>query len=183
MAAFAVGVLKLLFLNSCCIYPKFGPQPITEDALLTEPLEPTNEWYAIAKISGIKLCQAYRRQYGEDFIGAQPTLLYGSGDDYDLETSYVLPVLLRKLHEAKLTGAEEVVLWGAGTPFREFLLVDDLADALVLLLKEYSGDVPLNVGSGVEVTIRELDETIAKVVGYNSRLTFDSSRPNPHRAG
>jgi len=172
------GVEKLLFLGSSCIYPKFAPQPIPEDALLTGPLEPTNEWYAIAKIAGIKMCQAYRKQYGSDFISAQPTNLYGPGDNYDLKTSHVLPALLRKFHEARQARAASVELWGSGTPLREFLYVDDLADALVFLLKTYSGDVPVNVGSGVEVTIRELAETIARVVGYEAELTFDASKPD-----
>ncbi len=177
-SAYANGVEKLLFLGSSCIYPKYAPQPITEDALLTGPLEPSNEWYAIAKIAGIKLCQAYRKQYGADFISAQPTNLYGPGDNYDLENSHVLPALLRKFHEAKQSGAPEVVVWGSGKPLREFLHVDDLADALVFLLKDYSGDVPLNVGSGIEVTIRELAETIARMVGYEARLTFDADKPD-----
>ncbi len=177
-AAHEAGVEKLLFLGSSCIYPKFAEQPIREEALLTGPLEPTNEWYAIAKIAGIKLCQAYRRQYGSDFISAQPTNLYGPGDNYDLKTSHVLPALLRKFHEAKQEGAPSVTLWGTGTPLREFLHVDDLADALVFLLREYSDDVPLNVGSGTEVSIRELAETIARVVGYEAELVFDSSMPD-----
>ncbi|AXI56680.1 GDP-L-fucose synthase (plasmid) [Pseudoseohaeicola sp. NH-UV-7] len=177
-AAYQCGVEKLLFLGSSCIYPKLAPQPISEDALLTGPLEPTNEWYAIAKIAGIKMCQAYRKQYGCDFISAQPTNLYGPGDNYNLETSHVLPALLRKFHEAKESGAKSVTLWGSGTPLREFLHVDDLADALVFLLKSYSGDVPLNVGSGSEVTIRELAETIADVVGYKAELVFDPSKPD-----
>lgn len=177
-AAHQAGVDKLLFLGSSCIYPKFAPQPIREEALLTGPLEPTNEWYAIAKIAGIKLCQAYRRQYGADFISAQPTNLYGPGDNYDLETSHVLPALIRKFHEAKQAGAPSVELWGSGTPLREFLHVDDLADALIFLLETYSGDLPLNIGSGVEVTIRELAETIAGVVGYEAELTFDAGKPD-----
>jgi GDP-L-fucose synthase len=177
-AAYQCGVEKLLFLGSSCIYPKLAPQPISEVALLTGPLEPTNEWYAIAKIAGIKMCQAYRKQYGCDFISAQPTNLYGPGDNYNLETSHVLPALLRKFHEAKESGAKSVTLWGSGTPLREFLHVDDLADALVFLLKSYSGDVPLNVGSGSEVTIRELAETIADVVGYRAELVFDPSKPD-----
>jgi GDP-L-fucose synthase len=177
-AAHASGVEKLLFLGSSCIYPKFADQPIAEEALLTGPLEPTNEWYAIAKIAGIKLCQAYRRQYGADFISAQPTNLYGPGDNYDLSSSHVLPALLRKFHEAKQAGSGEVVLWGSGTPLREFLHVDDLADALVFLLQHYSDEVPLNIGSGQEVSIRDLAEIIARVVGYEARLTFDPSKPD-----
>ena len=177
-SSYAVDVEKLLFLGSSCIYPKFAPQPIAEEALLTGPLEPTNEAYAIAKIAGVKLCQAYRKQFGADFISAQPTNLYGPGDNYDLENSHVLPALLRKFHEAKEVLAPEVVVWGSGTPLREFLHVDDLADALVFLLKNYSDAVPLNVGSGVEVSIRELAETIAKVVGYDAKLTFDATKPD-----
>jgi GDP-L-fucose synthase len=177
-SAWEVGVKKLLFLGSSCIYPKFAPQPIVEEALLTGPLEPTNEWYAIAKIAGLKMCQSYRRQYGADFIAAQPTNLYGPGDNYDLQSSHVLPALLRKFHEAKLRGDPSVTLWGSGTPLREFLHVDDLADALVFLLRGYSEDMHINVGSGVEVTIRELAETIAGVVGYKAELTFDASKPD-----
>lgn len=177
-AAHEADVGRVLFLGSSCIYPKLAPQPIPEEALLTGPLEPTNEWYAIAKIAGIRLTQAYRRQYGRDWISAMPTNLYGPGDNYDLNTSHVLPALLRKFHEAKVSGAEEVVVWGSGTPLREFLHCDDLADALVFLLRNYSGDAHVNVGSGVEVTIRELAETIAKVVGYAARLRFDASKPD-----
>ena len=177
-AAHEADVGRVLFLGSSCIYPKLAPQPIPEEALLTGPLEPTNEWYAIAKIAGIRLTQAYRRQYGRDWISAMPTNLYGPGDNYDLNTSHVLPALLRKFHEAKVSGAEEVVVWGSGTPLREFLHCDDLADALVFLLRNYSGDAHVNVGSGVEVTIRELAETIAKVVGYEARLRFDASKPD-----
>ncbi|WP_102227051.1 GDP-L-fucose synthase [Acidimangrovimonas sediminis] len=177
-AAHENDVGRFLFLGSSCIYPKLAPQPIPEDSLLTGPLEPTNEWYAIAKIAGIRLCQAYRKQYGRDWISAMPTNLYGPGDNYDLQSSHVLPALLRKFHEAKQTGAKEVVVWGSGTPLREFLHCDDLADALVFLLKEYSGYEHVNVGSGVEVTIRELAETIAKVVGYDARLTFDATKPD-----
>lgn len=177
-AAHWSGVEKLLFLGSSCIYPKLAPQPMVEEALLTGPLEPTNEWYAIAKIAGIKLCQAYRQQYGSDFISAQPTNLYGPGDNYHPENSHVLPALLRKFHEAKEAGRPEVVVWGSGTPLREFLHVDDLADALVFLLKTYSGAMQINVGSGVEVSIRELAETIADVVGYDATLTWDSTKPD-----
>lgn len=177
-ASHANDVQRLMFLGSSCIYPKFAEQPIHEDSLLTGPLEPTNEWYAIAKIAGIKLCQAYRKQYGRDWISAMPTNLYGPGDNYDLETSHVLPALLRKFHEAKTSGAKEVVLWGSGTPLREFLHCDDLADALVFLLQNYSAYEHINVGSGVEVTIRELAETIAEVVGYEAKLVFDSEKPD-----
>ena len=177
-SAHEADVGRVLFLGSSCIYPKLAPQPIPEDALLTGPLEPTNEWYAIAKIAGIKLTQAYRTQYGRDWISAMPTNLYGPGDNYDISTSHVLPALLRKFHEAKLSGAAQVVLWGSGTPLREFLHCDDLADALVFLLKGYSGYDHVNVGSGSEVTIRELAETIAKVVGYDADLAFDAEKPD-----
>lgn len=177
-AAHDNDVERLLFLGSSCIYPKFADQPIREDSLLTGALEPTNEWYAIAKIAGIKLCQAYRKQYGRDWISAMPTNLYGPGDNYDLETSHVLPALLRKFHEAKVSGAKEVVLWGSGSPLREFLHCDDLADALVFLLKHYSEYEHINVGSSSEVTIKGLAETIAKVVGYEAELVFDSSKPD-----
>lgn len=178
-AAHANDVQRFLFLGSSCIYPKLAPQPIPEDSLLTGPLEPTNEWYAIAKIAGIKMCQAYRTQYeNRDWISAMPTNLYGPGDNYNLETSHVLPALLRKFHEAKECGASEVVVWGSGKPLREFLHCDDLADALVFLLKEYSGYDHVNVGSGAEVSIRGLAETIAKVVGYEAELIFDSTKPD-----
>ena len=177
-AAHGNDVERLLFLGSSCIYPKFADQPIREDSLFTGALEPTNEWYAIAKIAGIKLCQAYRRQYGRDWISAMPTNLYGPGDNYDLETSHVLPALLRKFHEAKVSGAKEVVLWGSGSPLREFLHCDDLADALVFLLRHYSEYEHINVGSSSEVTIKGLAETIAKVVGYDAELVFDSSKPD-----
>jgi len=177
-AAHEADVERVLFLGSSCIYPKLAPQPIPEDSLLTGPLEPTNEWYAIAKIAGIKLTQAYRTQYGRDWISAMPTNLYGPGDNYDLNSSHVLPALLRKFHEAKVAGAATVTLWGTGTPLREFLHCDDLADALVFLLKDYSGYEHVNVGSGSEVTIRELAETIAKVVGYEAELTFDTTKPD-----
>ena len=177
-AAHEADVERFLFLGSSCIYPKFAPQPIPEDSLLTGPLEPTNEWYAIAKVAGIRLCQAYRVQHGRDWISAMPTNLYGPGDNYDLQNSHVLPALLRKFHEAKTRGAKSVELWGSGTPLREFLHCDDLADALVFLLKTYSGHEHVNVGSGVEVSIRELAETIAKVVGYEAELTFDATKPD-----
>jgi GDP-L-fucose synthase len=177
-AAHESDVERLLFLGSSCIYPKFADQPIREDSLLTGALEPTNEWYAIAKIAGIKLCQAYRKQYGRDWISAMPTNLYGPGDNYDLQSSHVLPALLRKFHEAKERGDKEVVVWGSGAPLREFLHCDDLADALVFLLENYSGYDHVNVGSGVEVSIRELAETIAEVVGYDAELVFDSTKPD-----
>ena len=177
-AAHEADVERFLFLGSSCIYPKFAPQPIPEDSLLTGALEPTNEWYAIAKIAGIKLMQAYRQQYGRDWISAMPTNLYGPGDNYDLNSSHVLPALLRKFHEAKAAGAASVELWGSGTPLREFMHCDDLADALVFLLKEYSGHSHVNVGSGTEISIRALAETIARVVGYEAELVFDVSKPD-----
>jgi GDP-L-fucose synthase len=177
-AAHVAKVRKLVFLGSSCIYPKMAPQPIAEDALLTGPLEPTNEWYAIAKIAGIKLCQSYRQQYGCNFISAQPTNLYGPGDNYDLNGSHVLPALLRKAHEAKQSKAQTMTVWGSGTPLREFLHVDDLADALVHLTKDYSGADPVNIGSGYEVSIRQLAEDICKAVGFEGELVFDASKPD-----
>lgn len=177
-SAHACDVERLLFLGSSCIYPKFAEQPIREDSLLTGTLEPTNEWYAIGKIAGIKLCQAYRKQHGRNWISAMPTNLYGPGDNYDLQTSHVLPALLRKFHEAKINGISEVVLWGTGRPLREFMHCDDLADALVFLLQNYSDYEHINVGSGSEITIRELAETIAEVVGYKAELVFDSAKPD-----
>jgi GDP-L-fucose synthase len=176
--AFEANVEKLLFLGSSCIYPKFAPQPITEDALLTGPLEPTNEWYAIAKIAGIKLCQAYRRQHGRDFISAMPTNLYGPGDNFDLTRSHVIPALIRKAHEAKQAGATSMTIWGSGTPRREFLHVDDCASALVFLLKNYSGDSHVNVGSGSDVTIDELARLVMQTVGFNGTLEHDTSKPD-----
>jgi GDP-L-fucose synthase len=176
--AFQTGVEKLLFLGSSCIYPKFAPQPITEDALLTGPLEPTNEWYAIAKIAGLKLCQAYRRQHGSDFISALPTSLYGPGDNFDLTTSHVIPALMRKAHEAKQAQAKSVTIWGTGTPRREFLHVDDCANALVYLLKNYSGDSHVNVGSGTDVTIDELAGHVLEAVGFSGALDHDTSKPD-----
>ncbi len=177
-AAQVNGVEKLLFLGSSCIYPKFAPQPITEEALLTGPLEPTNEWYAIAKIAGIKLCQAYRRQYGSDFISAMPTNLYGPGDNFDLQSSHVIPALMRKAHEAKLGGAAAMTIWGSGTPRREFLHVEDCADALVFLMKTYSGGSHINVGSGTDVTIEELARLVMRVVGFGGGLAKDVSKPD-----
>jgi GDP-L-fucose synthase len=177
-AAHLHDVERLLFLGSSCIYPKLAPQPITEDSLLTGPLEPTNEWYAIAKIAGIKLVQAYRKQFGRDWISVMPTNLYGPGDNYDLNTSHVLPAMLRKFHQAKVNGASSVTLWGTGTPLREFLHCDDLADAVVFLLKGYSGYEHINVGSGAEVTIRALAETIAEVVGHRVEIYFDATKPD-----
>ena len=172
------GVTKLLFLGSSCIYPKLAPQPIPEEALLTGPLEPTNEWYAIAKIAGIKLGQAYRRQYGMDCISAMPTNLYGPGDNYHLANSHVVPALIRKAHEAELAGAEQIEVWGSGSPLREFLHVDDLADAVVFLARSYSQDEHINVGSGMEVTIRDLAEMVCRVVGFRGRLVWDASKPD-----
>lgn len=177
-ASHKVGVEKLLFLGSSCIYPKFAAQPISEDSLLTGALEPTNEWYAIAKIAGLKLAEAYRKQHGVDFISAMPTNLYGPGDNFDLTSSHVLPALIRKAHEARLAGAAELTIWGSGTPRREFLHVDDAADALVFLLKSYSGDQHVNVGSGTDVTILELAETVARVVGFEGRIALDTSKPD-----
>ena len=176
--AFETKVEKLLFLGSSCIYPKFADQPIREDALLTGPLEPTNEWYAIAKIAGIKLTQAYRRQHGCDFISAMPTNLYGPGDNFDLTSSHVIPALLRKAHEAKQVGAGTMTIWGTGTPRREFLHVDDCAAALIFLLKNYSGDSHVNVGSGTDVTIDELARSVMQAVGFDGALTHDTSKPD-----
>jgi len=176
--AFETGVEKLLFLGSSCIYPKFAPQPITEDALLTGPLEPTNEWYAIAKIAGIKLCQAYRRQYGRDFISAMPTNLYGPGDNFDLTSSHVIPALIRKAHEAKMAKAAAMTIWGTGTPRREFLHVDDCANALVFLLKTYSEDAHVNVGSGTDVTIDELARLVMQAVDFKGALEHDTTKPD-----
>jgi GDP-L-fucose synthase len=176
--AFQTQVEKLLFLGSSCIYPKFAPQPITEDALLTGPLEPTNEWYAIAKIAGIKLAQAYRRQHGRDFISAMPTNLYGPGDNFDLASSHVIPALMRKAHEAKAAGAKLMTIWGSGTPRREFLHVDDCAGALVFLLKNYSADSHVNVGSGTDVTIDELARLVMGAVGFDGALEHDTAKPD-----
>jgi GDP-L-fucose synthase len=169
---------KVLFLGSSCIYPKFAPQPMPESALLTGPLEPTNEWYAVAKIAGIKLCQAFRRQHGDNMISAMPTNLYGPGDNYDLQTSHVLPALLRKMHTARENGDRTVTIWGSGAPLREFMYVDDLADACVFLMKEYSGDEHVNVGSGQEISIRGLAELIAEIVGFKGELVFDQTKPD-----
>lgn len=177
-AAHDFGAGKLLFLGSSCIYPKFAPQPITEDSLLTGVLEATNEPYAIAKIAGIKLCQAYARQYGCNFISAMPTNLYGPGDNFDLNLSHVLPALLRKIHEAKLAGAPTVGVWGTGTPRREFLHVSDLAGACRFLLEHYDSPEVVNIGCGEDVTIRELAELIKEVVGYRGELVFDPGKPD-----
>jgi len=177
-AAFRNDVEKLLFLGSSCIYPKFAEQPISEGSLLTGPLEPTNEWYAIAKITGIKLCQAYRRQHGTDYISAMPTNLYGPGDNYNLESSHVIPALIRKAHEAKLAGARSMTIWGTGTPMREFLHADDCADALVHLMKVYSGFEHVNVGSGEDMTIEALARLVCQVVGFNGDLNKDLTKPD-----
>ncbi|OYU49407.1 MAG: GDP-fucose synthetase [Rhizobiales bacterium PAR1] len=177
-AAYRNGVQKLVFLGSSCIYPKFAPQPITEEVLLTGSLEPTNEWYAIAKIAGIKLAQSYRRQFGADFISLMPTNLYGTGDNYHPEHSHVIAALLRRFHEAKEAGAKEVVIWGTGTPCREFLFVDDLAEATLHSLEYYSGESHLNCGTGVDVTIAELAREIARVTGFTGDLVFDTSKPD-----
>ena len=177
-AAADFGCAKLLFLGSSCIYPKHAPQPIREDALLTGPLEPTNDAYALAKIAGIKLCQAYAREYGKNFLSAMPTNLYGPHDNFDLHTSHVLPALIRKIHEAKKSGAPEVLVWGTGTPRREFLHADDLADACVFLLKNYDSSELINIGSGTDVTIRELAELICEVLGYKGTLAFDPTKPD-----
>jgi GDP-L-fucose synthase len=177
-AAYRTGTRKLLFLGSSCIYPKHAPQPMPEDCLLTGPLEPTNEWYAIAKIAGLKMCQAYRKQYGFNAISAMPTNLYGPGDHFSLKNSHVLPALLRKIHEAKEAGAAQVEVWGTGKPRREFLHVDDLADACVFLMQNYDGDGWVNVGWGRDETIAELADTIRRVVGFTGSLRFDSSKPD-----
>ncbi len=176
--AHLAGVQKLMFLGSSCIYPKLAPQPMSEDALLTGPLEPTNEPYAIAKIAGIKMCEAYNAQYGRDYISVMPTNLYGINDNYDLNNSHVLPALIRKTHEAKVRGDRELVVWGTGTPMREFLYADDLADACAYLMEQdYNGPL-VNIGTGTDVTIRELAETVTRVLGFSGTLTFDSSKPD-----
>ena len=177
-AAWRNGVSKLVFLGSSCIYPKLAAQPIREEYLLTGPLERTNEWYAVAKIAGIKMCQAYRRQYGFNAISLMPTNLYGPGDNFDLQSSHVLPALIRRFHEAKLNGDPTVTAWGTGTPRREFLHVDDLADAVLHLLETYDGEGIVNVGWGSDVSIRELCEQVMAAVGYRGRLDFDSSKPD-----
>ena len=177
-AAYKCSVEKLLCLGSSCIYPKFAEQPIEESALLTGALEPTNEPYAIAKIAGLKLCEAYKRQYGCDFISAMPCNLYGPGDSYDLENSHVIPAMLMKLQRAKEAGEKQIVLWGTGSPLREFLHVDDLARGLVHLLKTYNGLQHVNIGSGQEITIKELAQTVSNVIGFEGELAFDSSKPD-----
>jgi GDP-L-fucose synthase len=176
--AYEIGVQKLLFLGSACIYPRDASQPMSEEAILTGPLEPTNQWYAVAKIAGIKLCEAYRKQYKCDFISAQPNNLYGAGDNFDPDTSHVIPALIVKAHAAKTTVHSSFVVWGTGSPMREFLHVDDLADALVHLLKTYSGLTHINIGSGEELSIHELAQCVADTVGFNGKLVFDSSKPD-----
>jgi len=177
-AAYRHGVRRLMFLGSSCIYPKFAPQPIKEEHLLTGELEPTNEPYALAKIAGIKLCQAYSKEYDADFLSVMPTNLYGSGDNFDLEGSHVLPALIRKFHEAKVNDEPQVIVWGTGTPRREFLHVDDLADACVYLMRNYAGGEPLNVGVGKDISIGELAELIREVVGYEGEVVYDTSKPD-----
>jgi len=177
-AAYRSGVQKLVFLGSSCIYPKLCPQPIKEEYLLTGPLEPTNEWYAVAKIAGLKMCQAFRREYGFNAISLMPTNLYGPGDNFDLQNSHVLPALIRRFHEAKMRGDASVTAWGSGTPRREFLHVDDLADAVVYLMNTYDGEGIVNVGWGEDVTIRELCELVMSVVGYSGKLSFDATKPD-----
>jgi len=176
--AWRTGVKKLLFLGSSCIYPRMAEQPMKEEALLTGALEPTNEWYAIAKISGIKLCQAYRRQYGCDFVSVMPTNLYGPGDRYDAEAGHVVAALIMKIHAAMITKSPMIELWGSGTPKREFLFSEDLADACVFVMKNYSGEMFLNVGTGIEMTILELAQTIAKIIGWKGTFTFDATKPD-----
>lgn len=177
-AAYRVGVQKLLFLGSTCIYPKLSPQPLKEEYLLTGPLEPTNEWYAIAKIAGIKLCQAYYRQYGCRFISAMPTNLYGPGDNFDLKTSHVLPALIRKFHESKVSGAARVEVWGTGTPLREFCHVDDCAEACLYLMEVYESPEIINIGEGKDISIRDLAMLIKHVIGYTGDIAFDPSKPD-----
>ncbi|MBR2317726.1 MAG: GDP-L-fucose synthase [Spirochaetales bacterium] len=176
--AYDYGVKKLLFLGSSCIYPRMCPQPIKEEYLLSGYLEETNDAYAIAKISGLMMCRAFRQQYGVDYISAMPTNLYGYNDNFDLESSHVLPALMRKIHDAKENNVPEVTVWGTGSPLREFLFVDDLADALVFLMNEYSGEEHVNVGTGTDVSIKELAQLICKVVGYKGKLVFDTSKPD-----
>src|ERR1700678_374541 len=177
-AAHRSGVGKFVFLGSSCVYPKLAPQPIKEEYLLTGPLEPTNEWYAVAKIAGLKMCQAYRREYGFNAISLMPTNLYGPGDNFDLQNSHVLPALIRKIHEAKMRGDDHVAIWGTGAPRREFLHVDDLADAVLYLLQNYDAEPIVNIGWGQDVTIRELAELVLSAIGYRGRLEFDSTKPD-----
>ena len=176
--AYQAGVKKLLFLGSSCIYPKLAPQPLKEEYLLSGPLEPTNQWYAVAKIAGLKLCQAFRRQYACDFISAMPTNLYGPNDNYDLQTSHVLPALIRKFHEGKLKSVPQVVGWGSGTPQRELLHSDDLARACLFLMRHYSEEQFINIGYGSDVTIKELAETVRRIVGYKGEIAWDTSKPD-----
>jgi GDP-L-fucose synthase len=176
--SFRAGVRKLLFLGSSCIYPKHAPQPMIEEELLSGPLESTNEWYAVAKIAGVKLCQAYRRQYGADYISVMPTNVYGPGDNYHPENSHVVAALIRRFHEAKQSGSPTVTVWGTGTPRREFIFVDDLADACFLILERYAEESPLNIGTGEDITISDLARLIARVIGYGGELVFDMSRPD-----
>lgn len=177
-SSFEHGVRKLVFLGSSCIYPRLAPQPIPEEALLTGPLEPTNEWYAIAKIAGLKLCAAYHRQYGADFVSAMPTNLYGPNDNFDLEKSHVIAALMRKIHEARRDGRDEVVVWGTGTPRREFLHVDDCADACVFIARNYSDEPHVNVGTGEDLSIAELAELLREVIGWKGQFVYDTSRPD-----
>lgn len=177
-AAYRTGAKKLLFLGSSCIYPKHAPQPMKEEHLLTGALEPTNEWYAIAKIAGIKMCQAYRKQYGFNAISLMPTNLYGPGDNFDLKNSHVLPALIRKFHEAKTAGSKEIVVWGTGSPRREFLFVDDLADAAFFLMQNYDSEEIVNVGVGEDITIKELAALVKEVVDYQGQIVFDTSKPD-----
>jgi GDP-L-fucose synthase len=172
------GVRKLLFLGSSCIYPKLAPQPLKEEYLLTGPLEPTNEWYAVAKIAGIKMCQAYRRQHGHNFISAMPTNMYGPNDNYDLQNSHVLPALIRKFHEAKVAGSAEVICWGTGSPLREFLYADDLARACLFLMRHYSEEQFMNVGFGSDLSIRELAETVSRIVSFEGEIVWDTTKPD-----
>jgi GDP-L-fucose synthase len=176
--AFRAGVRKLLFLGSSCIYPKLARQPMVEEDLLTGPLEPTNEFYAVAKIAGLKLCQAYRRQYGADYISVMPTNVYGPGDNYHPENSHVIAALIRRFHDAKQAGSPSVTVWGTGTPRREFIFVDDLAEACLIVLERYSGELPLNIGTGDDITIADLAHAIATIIGYRGELVFDASRPD-----
>jgi GDP-L-fucose synthase len=176
--AYKAGVKKLLFLGSSCIYPKHAPQPMKEEHLLTGPLEPTNEWYAVAKIAGLKMCAAYRRQYGCDFVSVMPTNLYGPNDNYDPEKSHVLPALIRRFHEAKAKQLPSVTCWGSGTPFREFLYADDLGSACVFLMENYSEELFINVGSGKEISIKQLTELVAKVIGYQGQILWDTTKPD-----
>jgi GDP-L-fucose synthase len=177
-SAFLAKVEKLLFLGSSCIYPRLARQPMKEDELLTGPLEPTNQWYAIAKIAGVKLCQAYRSQYGSDFVSVMPTNVFGPGDNYHAENSHVIAALIRRFHEAKLNAAQTVTVWGTGSPKREFIYVDDLAEACLVVLEQYSESSPINVGTGRDVTIAQLAELVAEVVGFRGKLVFDTSRPD-----